>query len=422
MFDPTAYNSSRLVFDIYAWEGYGTPNETWSLSAIEYPSVSFGIRKTAAQTIEIGGADAGLVSRAESGTIDGSAAGPELHIITVNTGAFDLMFKGGSRSFSLSLREGKEIVKTITVKLHIQINQTGVAVFRVSRGGAKEIGAAMSPADAEAWALGGTLARIPAETIRAWDLTAKDFSRDRDMGTRVLDALVWVDQNAEDNGEYLIRVENDEELPRIILQAKRFRNVVPGRRYIVRLRGAGAEKKLSYMGGSAVYVNPESATSFSSSPFFYINPDSTGVPVEFRYPRGAIDLILEENITVTPQGGGVQSVIYVSADRTTSSRFIMLSGSKISGYSSSGSSSYAVVRILSNSSSDIWGTFMMFGGEISGNSVHATESGLIVFPGSSFHMGPYFIKKGGIISGNFDHLGNPSNKLHASNGLFDIEN
>ncbi|MDR2499490.1 MAG: hypothetical protein LBD37_00235, partial [Treponema sp.] len=99
-FQNTETDTSGTEFDLNAWTGEGTATQGWSISADEQPAVYFAVGKeAAAQTITVGGTHAALVTQATSGTVDGSAAGPELSVFTVDSSAFDLMFTGGSRAF-----------------------------------------------------------------------------------------------------------------------------------------------------------------------------------------------------------------------------------------------------------------------------------------------------------------------------------
>ncbi|MDR3115362.1 MAG: hypothetical protein LBU25_07570 [Treponema sp.] len=91
-FAPTGDNSADVYFDLDAWT-LEEAGEHWRIAVLEQGSVSFTVRKMAAQSIDVGGSAAAWVSQApEGGEADGSVAGPELALFTVDTA---LILDGG---------------------------------------------------------------------------------------------------------------------------------------------------------------------------------------------------------------------------------------------------------------------------------------------------------------------------------------
>jgi hypothetical protein len=112
-FKKTADDSSHTLIGT---PGGGEVNKTQALSVHNgTETVYFTMEKAANQTITIGGAAAGSVAKAETGTVDGSGASKTRAVITVNTAA--IADAGGNLEFTLSLAEsGKTpIVYAVTL-------------------------------------------------------------------------------------------------------------------------------------------------------------------------------------------------------------------------------------------------------------------------------------------------------------------
>jgi hypothetical protein len=118
-FVPTAADSSQTVFDLAAWEGAGTALETWRLGALPQTAVYFAVQKTADQSLDIEGADADRVSRAEAeSVVDGSTAGAELEVLTVDTA--DLGIEGGALEFVLVVSQADRENRQVRVCLDVE--------------------------------------------------------------------------------------------------------------------------------------------------------------------------------------------------------------------------------------------------------------------------------------------------------------
>ena len=403
-----------MEFDLFAWTGQGTASQNWSIAVVEQRKTYFGVRKSAAQTITVGGTGASLVTRHTSGTVDGSAIGDTLNVFTVDTSAFDLMFLGGSRSFTLTVSEaGKESV-TVNVTVSVRPYKTGVAVFKVTRPvGDPGITKEMTPAQAEEWAVSGSLERVPPEDIKEWKFPEKSTDLGywgEAQGARLLDALAWVDQDPEKSGEYLIRVEKSEALPPCQLTSKKTREDA-GEDVTIRLRSAGGEQIISFNGDNAItgrYYN-SAIYIYASSPDGLINLNQGHEGAGSR-DYGMLTLGLEKNISLRGfrRAGdhGVRNVLRLN----NFSKLVMLEGSKIYGHDADGSYSSEVIYCYYVKNSLLFNPLppglYMFGGAIMDNLT--AERGTVFF--STFRINHVFVKKGGDITGN-TYKGQPHNKI-----------
>ena len=394
--------------------------QTLTMEVKEQSKVYFGVTKGAGQTITVGGTNGNLVTQAAKGKeVDGSTSGDTLSLFTVDTSAFDLMFEGGNRSFELEVREENKEPKTVTVTLNVTPNKTGVAVFKVTRPeGDQGFTKNMTSPQAEDWAVSGSLERVPAASIKTWKFGTSKTSpgswNTALQGNRVLDALAWADHQSVEgaaNGEYLIRVEKDEALPKIDISA-RADKITPGGKVTIRLRGSGGEKILSY----------DKSQIISSGTFDYHRKDlwgNTFPPVD-RYSgiisldrgigagqsmnkvySGQLTLCLENGITLKADVGAapVGQRPYGAIDLHGDSKLVMLEGSKISGvpYNSAANAKSSGVICL-----NVWNNLMpsmyMFGGTITENVTDST--GTIYFQDFDAVHNEVFVKKGGSITGN----------------------
>jgi hypothetical protein len=164
-----------------------------TIDAVETSEVYFTAYKEAAQTIT-GGPEVTVYT---TGTVDGEEAGETKAVIAVRTG--DLVFDGGPRSFTLNVSEEGKTGRTIAVTLNVGTNETGAAVFRL-----------MERVDGV-----DSLERIGGD-----DANFNGF----------LAAFEWLEENAEANREYTIRVEKDEGIPRLVVSLNNAENAVLRRR------------------------------------------------------------------------------------------------------------------------------------------------------------------------------------------------
>jgi hypothetical protein len=400
-----------------AWTGNGTASETWGITVVETPKVYFEVVKTAEQTIAVGGTDAALVTQATTGVVDGSTASATLSVFTVDTSAYELMFEGGSLSFTLTVSETGKVSKTVTVTLTVTPNLTGVAVFRVTRpGGDAGITADMTAAQAEAWARDGSLTRITG--IHKWNQPTNivDFQLapgfwETGSAEGLLDALAWVDQNAQDGEEYLIRLEKNEPIPKIHLACNWRDNIT------IRFRGIGAERTITHNGSTLAdsygLHNPSLSPSWDSTASMYLfNIGGVGTSGS---DYALVNLFLEQNVTITLAGVTLNDNLRGIANvRKAGSSVVMLNGSKLTGVvASSGSTGKFVIDARQGNDASSAASFFMFGGEITGNTV--TEQGVIASRTVDTYAGSnkLFVKKGGSISGNINNSdGAPANKIY----------
>jgi hypothetical protein len=441
-FQTTETDTSATVFS--SWTGAGTAAQSVNISAVEQPAVYFAVGKTAAQTITVGGAAAGLVTQTANGrTLDGSLASADLNVFAVDTSAFDLMFEGGNRTFTLTVSEPGMEPAAVTVNLNIATNKTvgGVSVFRVTRSagnpwlpplwGTTLTDHPVTPAAAEAWAKQGSLERIL--DIKEWvpgDQFNAPGSEGTAAGTKLIDALHWVNKNAQDSEEYLIRVEKNEELPITQISFPDKRGVT------LRLRGDGTERMIKHNKLTERYSLSSTWSSLGANGFIIFQ----GTIVS---PATYHSLHLESGITLDGLGAERTNSYFYNGFLTIGQncRLVMLEGSKITNFDTksyegaepvitfNGGTGSNATLINQNSN----GSFYMYGGAITGH--YLGEYYLdYVYQGvgnSLFKFSPVnvdgatrgdrlsqsvFFKYGGSISGNFIHLQNGSTL--ASNRLY----
>ncbi|MDR2480998.1 MAG: hypothetical protein LBD07_01720, partial [Spirochaetaceae bacterium] len=424
-FNTTPSNSSNTVFDMdnSTWADEGEPpikNEYWTLKVVEQPVTYFLVRRKGAygdlvQTITVGGPAASLVTQYGPGFwFDGSDLYGEddgycYAGFEVRTDDFDMMFDGGKKYFTLKISEEGHASVTVHVTIVSAPDlSVGTAVFRVSRTlAAVGINDGMSAAQAENWARSGTLERIPIKKIVHGNMSAPYSSWDTtNTGSRALDAIAWIDQNAGVCEEYLIRVEKDEKLPRILL----CRNSG----VTIRLRGAAnGEKTLSFneIGDETLentYMCPNPTESYSQQKtlggFFQIlNKGNVAIPFK---------LSLEKNITLkgytpSPTMNTMRGMVALAGRGCV---FIMLNGSKITGMNAK-TPGYGAVHIYFDYETLTYQSrFWMFGGLITEN-----QNDVLPINGKPAVInldwvvyspeGGHFVKKGGAITKNRNFLG-----------------
>ncbi|MDR1909587.1 MAG: hypothetical protein LBQ35_06710 [Spirochaetaceae bacterium] len=404
----TGNNSSGLSPEL-RWEGMGTERQSWAFSAREQRRVYFAVNKEAAQTVVISGRDRAKVTQTiEAGrNVDGSTASAELTIFSVNIE--DLYFAGGTRNFALEVVEAGKAPLTVSVTLTVTPNlDAGITVFRVTGDPAPE-----QPGDESLELVSG---------INAFNMPGMAF--DPAMPAyRLLDALAWIDRNAEEGGDYLVRVEKNEELPAMALTCLN-RNVT------IRLRGYGAQRIITHDESKnndtsvGTYRNKALLPSASATDFrgFLNVGDYTATRGNIiPDPLSSITLILEEKITL--QGRGT-----VNRDAHTylcmvqvrpGSELVMRNGSMITGYAVSAETSAAETSVIYMANGTVLpsGRFRMTGGEISGNTVGVNSGAVIYFESSlgtnkNSALDGSFEKTGGSITGNYDSEGEAADRVY----------
>jgi hypothetical protein len=377
-------------FDTNAWSGDGTAKETWLLTALGQGTVYFGAIKAPAQTITVSGPDAARVKIAEDGTnIDGSAAGDTLALFTVD--ARDTLFAGGTKRFTLEVSEAQKSPKTVAVTLNLAPDLTGVAVFRVL-------------ADPTPTIAGDeTLEQVSG--LKKFDLAEMKF--DTAPADCLLDALAWIDRNAEDNGDYLVRIEKDEAIHRVILTCLKKDNVT------VRLRGSGTERRVSYADNTSLipgsslptYYNPAEISKSSINSWYGVFNVGTGAGVTLQ---------LEAYVTLLGIDRMIDNPARGLLEFGSESSLKMLSGSKITGNRSN-------TLICLKTAAKEYGFFMYAGAEISGNTVHVSgETAQLIY--FEYQAGTFYKEKGARVMDNVDDAQNEQNKVSFSwhGDVFDI--
>jgi hypothetical protein len=350
--------------------------------------------------------------------------------------------------------ETGKVSKTIAVTLNVTPNLTGVAVFKVTRSANPDIVAYANrdPAQAEAWARGGSLTRIspydaahPNGIKKIEMLTSSPYLQENNVaGDCLLDALAWIDRNAESNSEYLVRVEKNEELPKIYL-------TFVSKEYVtLRLRGDGTERVIKHNGTASpgsyanLYWNNRS-DAFPSAPpggvpamFFGLNSDyETGPSGGATAPYRGHYLYLEKNITFDGLGSVRTHDMYNGTMLSIgyNGRLVMLEGSKITKCYGPGTMAFYPITFTSISGSgtgpdyNTVGRFYMYGGVITDNNngeyaiSGVNGSAVIKFPSKMAStqaadrvIQAVFFKYGGSISNNTGLSGALANKLRFGNG------
>jgi hypothetical protein len=333
----------------------------------------------AGQTIAVSGADAASVAVATEGNVAGisDTASAEAAIVSVDLDNFDAQFEGKDYDFTLTVSETGKTSKIYPVTLSATPELTGAAVFVVDR--SQPYTRCGECGDCSAWARGfsgagdacvkgGKITRITAANFAGYITASLGGAENATANAIALanvdtlsDAIVWVDHNAKADTEYLIRVENDEDLVRHCLTCMGQENV------IVRLRGYERERVLQYdrVNGqepSIVKHNVNVSTTKFSGGWFNIGSAQDG------YKHNRIALQIERNITLDGEGtplvegsnNYLKAMIFIYGN---GSRFIMEEGSKITRFKPGNSQyQYAIIYL---STSNAGCMFEMKGGVIS---------------------------------------------------------
>jgi hypothetical protein len=419
-FNTTEDNSAQVAFDVPNSTGVGTFKEAWTLNAIDQSPVYFTVEKTEDQIITVSGTHAAKVSQAAIGeTRDGSTASDTLGVFGVNIG--DILFEGtGTKKFTLNIAELGKAPKAVSVTLNISPILTGVAVFKVLEDPTPKV------------AGDEILERIP---IKSFDMDNVSLPYNEPFtssnAATLLDALAWIDRNAEAQGEYLVRVEQDEALPRIRLSCL-YQQVK------IRLRGYGQAREITYLdlggGSGGLYYNcyyhnswlyddkdQNTVATGASTSFITVGAYTADVFGDNNLPRVSITLQLEDKITLKGEDESQADwysghVIYLYRPCT----LIMLDGSAITGHKTT--SGIAVIRVdgaRNGAGQGGSGSVYMYGGAIQDNVVGANANELIYFSNNRFDG--VFVKEGGSITGNKDTDGTERNMVRIANNRVTIE-
>lgn len=374
-------------------------HEEWAWTVTEKAEISFGVWKEAGQTVTVANADTGVSAADASVTANGGdEAGDELALFTVNTERWDAatrtstMFYGtGSHTvkeskgnvadtdrtltfapftFDLVVSEPNHDSKTVSVTVSVETDPTGVAVFKAAN---------------------NSLERVPAGDIRKWTDTTQ-------QGNRLIDAIAWID-DYNTAGEYLVRVENSEAIPKSYITCD---STVE-----IRLRGYGnGEKVISHDGNKP--VNSPSATNTVG----YCHSRQFSLSGNWGSLYGMITLssthlTLEDKITIKGLGFDAtppsKSADYIYRNLILGAVITMRAGSRITGHNASLSLNYSVLK----------GQFFMEGGSIDHNKVAKAASGtshgtllyiqsdgsLIGYTTLEQHK-PFCVKTGGTVTDN----------------------
>ncbi|MDR2071341.1 MAG: InlB B-repeat-containing protein [Treponema sp.] len=367
------------------WTGQGTAEEGWTLNVTELSTVYVAVYKEAAQTITVSGTDSAKVTQASpNDNVDGITVTDEEAVFTVETG--DLVFDGGERTFTLDVNESGALSRKVNVTLNVNADKTGAAVFKLVK---KE----------------GDV-----EFLERLGDAAKAFNG-------LVSAFTWVEQHAEANTEYTIRVEkNESNIPHLVMGSNAQENVT------LRFKGTkegpftlDPVERAAGPSGSIEVVNLQNLSGGGRDGFIQIGGGS---------PAPQRTFILGKNITIqsyTFSGAQYQNyvtVFYVDANAT----LILEPGSKITDHNVL---SYPVINVQSknirnsNKNPTLDGKLRIEGGSIinwatSDNSKALIE--LVVNPDYR-SSGCFYLAGGSVLALS----GNSNNKVKLHNTLYDLD-
>jgi hypothetical protein len=399
-----------VTFNDDQWTGDATGNETWYLSVLDRREVVFGVKKSAEQTVT-----ASVVSLpAESGmllshgaitevtevpegddTVDGLVPGETLAVFKVDANKvhndkrsnvatdvdakYDTQFEGDDFRFTLSVDS-----HTVTVNLRADVTLDN-ALFVVDTAT-------------------GALSRVDGIKQASIATPSQVVTWGDEPGTRLLDLLVWADQNyllADDgNGEYLVRLANvGNETLRMMIFTFAENNTTTK----LRLRGTNGEQIIKWDTQSKTnnggrYFNTAASTNAAK-------PSNTSTDLQGLINIRGGTLQLEKNITIKGNSELYDSIacrFLIMAARN--GNLIMKNGSAVKDFVGAGANKGlgAPIYIL-GSGNPYTGTFVMEGGEISG---HTNATAAVWLAGTlqkevSLPYTNIFIKTGGSIQNNF---------------------
>jgi hypothetical protein len=382
-FGTTVNNTSNFALGSVSGANISCAAETGGQTGTdEYdPNVYFKVRTESPQSIAVGGADAAYITAAPAGnTVDGSTAEGTINVFTVrpkpvtggNGEMLDTQFDGGVYNFTLAAGG-----KSVNITLSVAPNLTGTAVFLVNAktaADAAKLGAGVNVLTRlggirQCEVIGDSIANTTI-SVSATDAPAS--------GNYLLSALNYVNTAADSHGkEYLIRVEQDEALPRIALTCNK--PATADNAVTVRLRGGGAaERKITYNDTGALYR--DQTLMYESGETNY-NFGFIIVGYQLSLNTYFVTLALENNITVSGDNNvftsGDFGVLYL-VTVASRAKLVMRDGSRLTGYVYN-TSVLAAVGLLEVKCSYIanfvnTGKFEMRGGEITGNNVGGGSS------------------------------------------------
>jgi hypothetical protein len=332
------------------------PVVNMTISATEKGTVYFRASKTANQTISASGTDGDAVTVHTNDTVDGTAAGSTVAVVAVDTRG--LVFDGGTSIFALDVAENGKGSRKINITLNVTAHLTGAALFTVTH-------------DAD----GEILSRVDTGTPAAFD--------------GFLAAFEWLEENAEAETEYLLRVEKEETLPRLVVSLNNAENVT------LRLRGAGGVPRvLKAQEASTITVVNKKTLNAPTKGFIQIGPYIDDEETQKR------TFILGDNITVQGRAwsnpANNYNILFIPGYNAT---LILEKGSLITGHSSStNSKSHAVIFVSAkneNTNPLYYGAVRIKGGSITDCSINANTD-LIYFnmAKSNFSSGDAFVMAG----------------------------
>ena len=350
----TQGDSAGVVFDLGAWTGQDSPNESWTLQAAEAETVYFAVRKAAAASITAVGQGADAVDQAEPGELmDGSRANELLAVFAVDTsGAF---FDPVEKRFTLAVSRGGQTVKTLSVTVKTGPNPTGVGLFRKGERGRWERITAQNVADhANSWYATHRSGGFP-----DWGIAIDDV-------TNLATALKWLDAyprsgTPEQWEEYLVRVVADEALPKTTVSCYLNPNEALADYVRIRLRGYGAERRITHERTNTSYVYQKDGSSYLPHGDGFLN---IGVKPNDYTGKNHLALHLED-LTIDAEEGAdgnfpgslgprISSMVYVGPNCA----LVMEEGSKLTGFNGSGFSGYYPVYLY------YYGRFELNGGAL----------------------------------------------------------
>jgi hypothetical protein len=299
-----SYYHQGNEFDDAGYTGAGTATEGWTLNVGEQSVVYVAVYKYAGAAVSVSGADAAKVTQTAVGdTAGGITASDTLAVFTVKTG--DLVFDGGTRTFTLQAdNAGDAAAGTVNVTLNVATNQTGAAVFKHLE------------------------AEGQAEDLERLDTGAEGFAN-------FVDAFKWVENNAEADTEYTIRVEsNVTDLPRLRVGLNNVENAS------LRLRGAKEgpwilrPQELNLTGNEKI---PEVNETGLTGGYFCIQIGYSTTPSPKR------TFILGKNITFQGGTATVNNYSSIAFSAGYNATLVLEPGSSITGHSPQ--SSNCVIRV-----------------------------------------------------------------------------
>jgi TolB-like protein len=187
------------------------------------------------------------------------------------------------------------------------------------------------------------------------------------LSLSLAESLTWISRNAVDGGNYTITLKNNETIAPQSLSYS-------GKNVSVTLDGGSAERTVRLSSDGSLFI-----------------------------VGNKVILTLGNNVSLQGRNSNTNSLVQVNREGT----LVMESGAKIRGNSKTSESSYGGGMY-------VYGTFMMSGGAISGNSVSKSGGGVFVASSGTFTM------SGGTISDNYADTGNGGGVYVDYSGTFTL--